>query len=492
MQCVADCHSKHPKLFEQPVMQTLQMFIGEAGCWLVVLSAMLYQRVRAKVAARRDGAYQAIASEESGQHIDDDVESDDEIQGMSTSQTLVDPSNIQAKSLIDGEQSSKVREPLTGIKILLLACPAICDILGTTLMNVGLLFVAASIYQMLRGTLILFVGLFSVLFLKHHLGGLKWTSLFIVVLGVAIVGLAGALGSKTEIHEGDSYLNVLHSATLALRSEITAEEIHTAGQTILGLFLIAAAQIFTATQFVLEESIMEHYSMDPIQVVGWEGVFGFAVTLIGMGILHLAIGQTARGRGGYFDAREGFYQLFHHRAIGISSILIMISIGYVCSSVGCARNTNSPQWLQFLRPQRDSHCLGDITQHDRHVPNTFHLDREPWPGLGNLQMAPGAWLCPLGLWHLPVQRDRPAAHPRLSPTPRTWPHRPRRRRRKLIRPRVAAAGRRFKIHVREGTPSAASRPGRRLQAPRSDSSSDDRFRLLSYQPNPLLQGTCQH
>jgi hypothetical protein len=104
-------------------------------------------------------------------------------------------------------------------------------------------------------------------------------------------------------------------------------EAHTAAQTVLGLFLIAAAQVLAAAQFVLEESIMERYSMEPIQVVGWEGVFGFSITLIGMGILHAAIGQTPGGRGGYFDAREGFYQMFHYRSIGLSSILIMISIG---------------------------------------------------------------------------------------------------------------------------------------------------------------------
>ena len=67
--------------------------------------------------------------------------------------------------------------------------------------------------------------------------------------------------------------------------------------------------------------------MDPIQVVGWEGVFGFTVTLIGMGILHAIIGRTPAGRGGYFDAEEGFREVFHNRAIAVTSVLIMISIG---------------------------------------------------------------------------------------------------------------------------------------------------------------------
>jgi hypothetical protein len=80
--------------------------------------------------------------------------------------------------------------------------PAICDIAGTTLMNVGLLFVAASIYQMTRGALVLFVGLFSVWFLKRHLGLYKWFSLFVVVFGVAIVGLAGAITKDDKATPG--------------------------------------------------------------------------------------------------------------------------------------------------------------------------------------------------------------------------------------------------------------------------------------------------
>ena len=56
-------------------------------------------------------------------------------------------------------------------------------------MNVGLLFTAASIYQMTRGALVLFVGLFSVIFLKRHLHLFQWFALF--VLGVGVVGLAG-------------------------------------------------------------------------------------------------------------------------------------------------------------------------------------------------------------------------------------------------------------------------------------------------------------
>jgi len=93
------------------------------------------------------------------------------------------------------------------------------------------------------------------------------------------------------------------------------------------VLLIAAAQIFTATQFVVEESIMEKYSIQPLKAVGWEGIWGFVVTVLGMIILHFSYGNTAAGKGGYFDAREGLWEMFHYRSIAVSSLLIMVSIG---------------------------------------------------------------------------------------------------------------------------------------------------------------------
>ncbi|KAK4635858.1 hypothetical protein CLAFUW4_00767 [Fulvia fulva] len=332
MQCVADCDTDRPKKFEQPVIQTLQMFVGEAGCWLVVVLSWLVKRVlTSDVVPIQDTRYVPVASEEAGEELESD---ENELHhDLSSSQTLVDPTNIVAAPKLDPELLHKERQPLTGWKVTMLALPAICDICGTTLMNVGLLFVAASIYQMTRGALVLFVGLFSVIFLRRHLGAWKWASLFIVVLGVAVVGLAGVLDQKHGAPtlpgdtRPDDKTDLLTHAGLALRRGVTALEEHTAAETVLGFFLIATAQIFTAAQFVLEESIMERYSMDPIRVVGWEGVFGFLVTLAGMGVLHAAIGQTEAGKGGYFDAREGFYEMFHYRSIGITSLLIMVSIG---------------------------------------------------------------------------------------------------------------------------------------------------------------------
>lgn len=268
------------------------------GCWLVVFGFYLYKRYVARDAPLLHGGYEHVDDHDSG--IESDVEDED----MRASFSAIEAANPVAKSLV---AKADGRRELVGWRVILLALPACCDITGTTLMNVGLLFVAASIYQMTRGALVLFVGIFSVVFLRRKLYLYQWSALFIVVLGVAIVGLAGAIAPNPQAQPEPN--SAVTAGLLSLRA--VAGEVKTKAHsdealyTVLGVLMIAAAQIFTATQFVLEEWILEQYALEPLKVVGWEGVFGFIVTVVGMIILHFAIGTTEKGRNGYFDAEEG-------------------------------------------------------------------------------------------------------------------------------------------------------------------------------------------
>ncbi|EXJ63671.1 hypothetical protein A1O7_00006 [Cladophialophora yegresii CBS 114405] len=315
-QCVRNCDSNNPKnhrTFEQPVIQTVQMFIGESGCWLVILGFYLY---RYFVLRSKDAPllYQPVSTE--------DV--DDHDTGRPSSHgAAVDPA---LKPLVPNADN---RASLKGWKLVLLGLPACCDITGTTLMNVGLLFVAASIYQMTRGALVLFVGLFSVLFLKRKLYLYHWFSLVIVVLGVALVGLAGAIytGDRNSPAPKETNLELVRTMVLAARQVAVEAADPAVVRTIVGIFLIAFAQIFTATQFCLEEWILENYALEPLKVVAWEGLFGLIVTVLLQVILHFTVGVSKAGKYGYFDAAEGYHQVFTNRAIGISSLAIMVSIG---------------------------------------------------------------------------------------------------------------------------------------------------------------------
>ena len=302
-----------------------QMFIGEMGCWLVVFIHYLYKRFYlSRNAPLFQGGYTAVNGYD---HQPDSDDEDNRNEDLSRSIGSLESHNPVAKSLIPS--ISENRRELVGWRVVLLALPACCDITGTTLMNVGLLFVAASIYQMTRGALVLFVGLFSVIFLHRRLALYQWSALFIVVLGVAIVGLAGAIAPNPQAQPGpDSTIHKgLQMARSIAETLTTDHKLSGALYTIIGVLMIALAQIFTASQFVLEEWILEQYALESLKVVGWEGIFGFLVTVIGMIILHFAVGRTPTGRNGYFDAVEGWREVLHYRAVAVSSVLIMISIG---------------------------------------------------------------------------------------------------------------------------------------------------------------------
>ena len=337
-------HSKSTLSILTP--RSAQMFIGEMGCWLVVLISHLFRLLRARTSSAPLFKYTPLngrssPSPSTSSTLDDETEAPASPSAIHASVSSLDPHAPSAvtKSLLPDSALATHRLELKGWKICLLALPACCDITGTTLMNVGLLFVAASIYQMTRGALVLFVGLFSVLFLRRKLAAYQWSALLIVVLGVAIVGLAGAIqpnpqakpppDSLPPASTAEGLMKLLRRGLLGAKEE---EEIHAMEApsavlvTVLGVLAIALAQTFTASQFVLEEYILERYSLEPIKVVGWEGLFGFLVTVFGMVILHFTLGITPAGRGGYFDAAAGLREI-QIPSIAISSVLIMISIG---------------------------------------------------------------------------------------------------------------------------------------------------------------------
>lgn len=199
------------------------------------------------------------------------------------------------------------------------------------------------IYQMTRGVLVLFVGLFSVLFLHRRLSPTKWFALVIVVLGVGIVGLAGVIERAPPAvphlpgdTEPSSPRQAMYLASDLVRRALTVFEAEDGGsgeggnaaiRTIFGMLLVFLAQMFTATQFVLEESLMHSSSIGPLQMVGFEGAFGLLLTLVLQALLHLVYGSTTSGRGGYFDMRQGWEDITSQRSIWGSSLVIMVCIG---------------------------------------------------------------------------------------------------------------------------------------------------------------------
>ena len=123
--------------------------------------------------------------------------------------------------LSPGTKMAQQTKLKTDINPLLLAIPATFDFCGSTLMFVALTQCAASVYQMMRGAIVVITAAMAVIFLGrkqyvHHI-----LSLVVIVLAVAIVGLVGVLHTKDD--GGDD----------------------TGKTTILGVLLLVIAQCFT-------------------------------------------------------------------------------------------------------------------------------------------------------------------------------------------------------------------------------------------------------
>lgn len=86
-------------------------------------------------------------------------------------------------------------------------------------MGAGLIFTPVSVYQMTRSALVLWVGLFSVIYLGRRLSRVELVSLFTVCLGVFVVGLSSASNAPGALPTAD------------------------AGKVVLGVSLILFAQI---------------------------------------------------------------------------------------------------------------------------------------------------------------------------------------------------------------------------------------------------------
>jgi drug/metabolite transporter (DMT)-like permease len=76
--------------------------------------------------------------------------------------------------------------------------PTCCDIGGTTLSGIGLLFTSASVFQMLRGSIIVFTAMMSVIFLKRKLLPYHMLGLALVISGVTCVGVSSLIGAGSS------------------------------------------------------------------------------------------------------------------------------------------------------------------------------------------------------------------------------------------------------------------------------------------------------
>ncbi|XP_027050889.1 solute carrier family 35 member F6-like isoform X2 [Pocillopora damicornis] len=178
------------------------------------------------------------------------------------------------------------------------AFPTVCDLFGTTLGGIGLLYVNASVWQMLRGSIIIFTGVLSKIFLKRKLWPIHWIGMIVTMLGLVLVGLSSVLRDN---HQGASQ-----------------------GQVVFGIVLILAGQSVSATQMIVEELFLKKKNFHPLQVVGMEGFFG----VIFMAIIVLPVLYYIPGEQNHHSYENSLDALL---MIKNNAKLLIMSVIYICS-----------------------------------------------------------------------------------------------------------------------------------------------------------------
>ncbi|XP_071840120.1 solute carrier family 35 member F6-like [Apostichopus japonicus] len=238
-----------PRTFNHPFFQAVCMFIGESSCLLVFKLIILYKTCKRK------------------------------------------PIDI-------GDQK---------FSPLVMLAPAMCDMCATSLMYMGLNLTFASTFQMLRGAVVIFTGLLSVAFLNRRLRVYQWWGIFLVFLGLIVVGLADVIAPPSD-QQAQNITNI-----------------------ITGDLLIIMAQIITASQMVIEEKFLSKYNVQPLQAVGWEGIFGFTVlSILLVPFYFIQLKAIRVGVPDYRleDAIDALFQLRNNSIILVATIGTILSIAF--------------------------------------------------------------------------------------------------------------------------------------------------------------------
>jgi len=165
-----------------------------------------------------------------------------------------------------------------------LAIPSIFDLCATALCMMGLRYLDVSIYQMLRGSGIIFVALMKQNVLGDRLHNYQWVGVAWNVVSVVLVGSTAMFAARSAVSgSGNGGAEVYVDGGMDVGGndgdEVAAAT--AAKQAVLGVSLLMAGAIVQALQFVFEEKVMsmDDMAVSPLLLIGMEGIWGTLICL---------------------------------------------------------------------------------------------------------------------------------------------------------------------------------------------------------------------
>lgn len=283
--------------FDRPWLNTFIMFLGELAClFFYGLISLIFHLVPPKIS---------------------DQYAESELNMTTEEKEKLEKEKIEREKYSFITREEVMRNPTGGLGFkypLYILLFGACDLGGTTLMGIGLTLCNASIIQIVRGFVIVFTLLLSWLILKRKPVCHQLLGVLFAVLGLVIVGISAVLNT----YFGD--------ATGSTGSKKTSP-----GNTALGIGLTLIGQIFSATQFTLEEKLLKQDSgevapIPPLFLVGSEGLAGCILSsCVALPIVNAIPGPDF---GSNENMKNSFYMLFHNNFLLGIEFLAFCSIAF--------------------------------------------------------------------------------------------------------------------------------------------------------------------
>jgi hypothetical protein len=212
------------------------------------------------------------------------------------------PEDEQQSLMTNGEITDDVKKANNEWKMYFyVAGPACCDLLATSLMNVGLLYIQASVWQMLRGSMVLFSSIFCAFILKRPHYAYMWWSVLLITIALTVVGIAAVCSTGVG------------------KAGVTQ------GQVVMAILLVVGSQIIQASQIVVEDFLLHDMTASPVLIVGLEGMWGTIITCsVFLPIIQNIGGEE--GNGVHEDTIDTFYMIGDNPTLLVWCLLYVVFI----------------------------------------------------------------------------------------------------------------------------------------------------------------------
>ncbi|EEC47108.1 predicted protein [Phaeodactylum tricornutum CCAP 1055/1] len=271
------------ELFTKPIFQTFGMFVGMMF-GLIMHWAVLVLKI-------------PFPGYEHTSALDNDQRP-----GYNTTSTNYGAIQSEKDQLLASQASTASTSNATPVWMyFFLIIPSIFDLGATALCMMGLRYLDVSIYQLLRGSGIIFVALMKQHVLGDRLFFFQWLGVFWNVVSVILVGATAILNSNDDVDldPNDAFW---------------------------GVALVMAGAFVQALQFVFEEKVMsmEDAAAPPLLLIGMEGFWGTLLCLVV--VYPLAYYFPGEDHGSYEDPFNTYEMFMNSNTIQWSFVIYFFTI----------------------------------------------------------------------------------------------------------------------------------------------------------------------